>query len=212
MALVALWSLLGDRTVLLVDGIASTAIGVLFVLAAVGLLLGGGLAFHSVLYVVFGSMFISSGLRNYREYFHLARLAELEDGPDASPDGEVEGAAPSPLPRLEDLGGGDALGEGQFLVDDQHPSERDGEEAFLRLNRGRDLCVACHADKQPRAVARKRILGAADGPQKVLSTHQPAAENKCKLCHAVSPQERRMPEPMNFCFGQGCHQTEMLER
>jgi len=77
MALVALWSLLGDRTVLLVDGIASTVIGVLFVLAAVGLLLGGGRMIDSVLYVVFGSMFVSSGLRNYREYFHLAHLAEL---------------------------------------------------------------------------------------------------------------------------------------
>jgi len=101
MALIVLWSLLGDRTVLLVDGIASSVIGALFVLSAVGLLLGGGAMFETLLYVVFGSMFISSGRRNYREYFYLAGLAEV--GPQTDLAGNwTDGHPPPPRPSAAD--------------------------------------------------------------------------------------------------------------
>lgn len=77
MALIAVGSLVGHRVVLLVDGIASPAIGALFVLSALAMLFDGGGAFNCGLYVVFGAMFVSAGVRNWREYFALARSAEL---------------------------------------------------------------------------------------------------------------------------------------
>ncbi len=83
MALTAVWSLTGRRSVLLVDGVVSIAIGALFVLSAMGMLIDGGGAFTSGLYVVFGIMFISSGVRNWHEFFNLARLTERLPGPDA---------------------------------------------------------------------------------------------------------------------------------
>ena len=68
MAVVAAWSLLGRPLVLVVDAVASVAIGICFALSGVGLLAGGGEALQSILNVVFGCMFIGASVRNWREY------------------------------------------------------------------------------------------------------------------------------------------------
>ncbi len=68
MAVIAAWSLLGRPLVLVVDAVASVAIGICFALSGVGLLAGGGEALQSILNVVFGCMFIGAGVRNWREY------------------------------------------------------------------------------------------------------------------------------------------------
>lgn len=72
MAAIAVGSFAGFRPVLLVDAVVSVAIGVLFVLTGVGMLVGGGDAFQTILSVVFGGMFFSAGIRNWRDYFLLA--------------------------------------------------------------------------------------------------------------------------------------------
>ena len=76
MAAIAVGSLAGFRPVLLVDAVVSIAIGVLFVLTGVGMLVGGGGAFQTILSVVFGGMFISAGVRNWRDYFLLPAVRD----------------------------------------------------------------------------------------------------------------------------------------
>lgn len=76
MAAIAVGSFVGFRPVLLVDAVVSVAIGVLFVLTGVGMLLGGGDAFQTILSVVFGAMFFSAGVRNWRDYFLLAPASD----------------------------------------------------------------------------------------------------------------------------------------
>ena len=72
MAVIAVGSFAGFRPVLLVDAVVSVAIGVLLILTGVGMLVGGGDAFQTILSVVFGGMFFSAGVRNWRDYFLLA--------------------------------------------------------------------------------------------------------------------------------------------
>ena len=72
MGVVAVWSWLGHRLALAVDGIVSVGIGVLLIVTGLGMLGGGGDAFQTVLYVLFGGMFISAGVRNWRHYLLLA--------------------------------------------------------------------------------------------------------------------------------------------
>ncbi len=76
MAAIAVGSFVGFRPVLLVDAIVSVAIGVLFVLTGIGMLLGGGGAFQTILSIVFGGMFFSAGVRNWRDYFLLAPVRD----------------------------------------------------------------------------------------------------------------------------------------
>ena len=68
MAGIALWSMMGQRSVLIVDAVVSIAIGVLFVLTGLAMWLDGGGMFQTILNAVFGAMFISAGARNWRDY------------------------------------------------------------------------------------------------------------------------------------------------
>lgn len=76
MAAIAVGSFVGFRPVLLVDAVVSVAIGVLLVLSGIGMLLGGGGAFQTILSVVFGGMFFSAGVRSWRDYFLLAPVRD----------------------------------------------------------------------------------------------------------------------------------------
>ena len=71
LGMVVLLLLLGHPMALLLDGIVSVGIGVLFVLTGVAMLLGGGDALQTVLNVMFGAMFFSAGARNGRYYFTM---------------------------------------------------------------------------------------------------------------------------------------------
>ena len=89
-----------------------------------------------------------------------------------------------------------------------------GEEYFLRLDKGYDLCVSCHADKhfeklpgknkesEPRLTSSRRMG---------LVPHKPWNEKKCRMCHVATVENREKPEAVSICFQEGCHNREMLE-
>lgn len=68
MAIVALWCMVGQRHALLADAVASVIIGGLLIATGIGMFVDGGGAMQSVLYVVFGGMFVSAGRHNWHHY------------------------------------------------------------------------------------------------------------------------------------------------
>ncbi len=76
MALVAIASLSGKQIVLLMDAIVSVLIGI--ALGFGGLFMGiiGGFDLQNFLYVIFGFMFASAGIRNGRDYFILSQYTK----------------------------------------------------------------------------------------------------------------------------------------
>ena len=89
-----------------------------------------------------------------------------------------------------------------------------GEEYFLRLNGGYTLCVTCHRDKELRAAEGELRLGEElpSFPKELVSSHKPVTENKCKLCHVITPGNRNEPKALLLCFKTDCHKTEMLNK
>ncbi len=99
MAAAALGSLAGITGALLLDGVCSVTIGVLFTLSAVLMLVGGGSGF---LYILFGVLFVVAGVRNAREWTALARERGADAGRSPGPSGSfasepVESRAPESL-------------------------------------------------------------------------------------------------------------------
>lgn len=89
-----------------------------------------------------------------------------------------------------------------------------GEPDFLRLNGGYDLCVICHTDKKL-GDRGDQFAQEEDEPysiKKLVSFHEPFKENKCKLCHVITPERRKKPRAMLFCFNQDCHKSELLDK
>jgi len=89
-----------------------------------------------------------------------------------------------------------------------------GEPFFLRLNGGYRLCVTCHQDKplvQVEGGIGERDV-APEAHRQFLSTHKPVAENKCKLCHAITAETREQPKAMFLCFKEGCHKADVVEK
>jgi predicted CXXCH cytochrome family protein len=87
-----------------------------------------------------------------------------------------------------------------------------GEPSLLRLRGGADLCIACHSEfKDCLTVAKlppvRNILRTSPD---VLIPHKPWAENKCKACHNVTVEQREKPPALGLCFGQGCHETKLV--
>ncbi len=68
MAVVAVWSLLGQPITLAVDALITVAIGALLILTGIGMVVDGGGMIQTAINVVCGGMFISSGVRNWRDY------------------------------------------------------------------------------------------------------------------------------------------------
>ena len=69
MAIVAVWSWAGHYTALLADAVVSVVIGALFWIGCGMMLLDDGEPFNSGLMLLFGMMFIVTGIRNGRAYF-----------------------------------------------------------------------------------------------------------------------------------------------
>lgn len=101
MAALAVWSLVGTGLALIVDAIVSMAIGGLLALTGIAMFLDGGGALQSALNVMFGWMFVSVGVRNWRDYFLLTKLSHGAVGL-AAPFGQSTregGVSPSPRER-----------------------------------------------------------------------------------------------------------------
>lgn len=117
MAAVAVWSLLGQPTTLAIDAVVTVAIGALLILTGLGMALDGGAMVQTIINVVCGGMFISSGVRNWRDYrlFSATKtsndpaipprdLGDFKRCPHASPDVRRKPLSPSP---------GEGRGEGR---------------------------------------------------------------------------------------------------
>jgi hypothetical protein len=94
MAAEALWLLSGARAALVCDGVVTVLIGVLLVLG--GLLMTPGALWQAILFIIFGLVFISSGLRSWSDARSLT-------------------AAPAEAPSeggVSEMAGGDAAGQG----------------------------------------------------------------------------------------------------
>ena len=90
-----------------------------------------------------------------------------------------------------------------------------GADYFLRLNGGYDLCVTCHRDKELKSGEGELRMdeGLPPGlPQELISSHKPVAENRCKICHAITAESRDRPRALELCFKTDCHKTEMLNQ
>jgi hypothetical protein len=75
MAGVALWLWSGHVVALLADGVVATLIGVLLVITGLGMGVGGGDMFQTLINFFCGYMFYSSGVQNGRDYFRLTKRA-----------------------------------------------------------------------------------------------------------------------------------------
>ena len=92
MALIAVLSIVGVRVALLLDAIASVGIGMLFAVTGIVMFADGGTGLQPLLNVLFGAMFVSSGVRNGR---HFRRLRSDAEQSPRSPDSHRE-TYPSP--------------------------------------------------------------------------------------------------------------------
>ncbi len=99
MGAVAAWSLLGKSITLAVDAVVSVAIGALIVLSGLGMAVDGGPMIQTIINFVCGSMFISSGVRNWRDYRLLA---------------VTSASIPTPLPTAPSPSQGESRGEGHL--------------------------------------------------------------------------------------------------
>jgi len=85
-----------------------------------------------------------------------------------------------------------------------------GEPYFLRIRRGRELCITCHTDLQlPKPQARREAFSPLR-PERTIE-HKPLNEEKCKACHAISGYTNFKRETLFLCFQKGCHETKFLE-
>lgn len=105
----ALWLWTGRRAALVCDGVVTVLIGILLVLG--GLLMTPG-NWKAILFIVFGLLFIHSGLRSWRDARELSAAsvgdapAPLADAPDpaapdqtARPDAAIDPGAEPPAPE-----------------------------------------------------------------------------------------------------------------
>jgi hypothetical protein len=68
MIVAAAWCSIGVPVALLVDAMLSIFIGLLLILSAVLMTIGGGLAFSYPIYAICGAIFITYGVRDLRDY------------------------------------------------------------------------------------------------------------------------------------------------
>jgi len=68
LAAIAAWSLLGQPITLAIDAVVTVAIGALLILTGLGMAIDGGEILQTIINVVCGGMFTSSGIRNWRDY------------------------------------------------------------------------------------------------------------------------------------------------
>ena len=117
MGAVAAWAVFGHPITLAGDAVVTVAIGALLILTGLGMAVDGGAMVQTIINVVCGGMFISSGVRNWRDYRFFAatktsndpalptrNLGDVDRRPHASPD--VRRKPPSPS-------AGEGRGEGR---------------------------------------------------------------------------------------------------
>ncbi len=77
LAAMAIWSLAGRPTTLAVDAVITFVIGVLFILTGLGMAIDGGRMDQTIINLVCGGLFISSGVRNWRDFRCFGAMSPL---------------------------------------------------------------------------------------------------------------------------------------
>lgn len=95
MAVSTIWSITGRRPALAYDAGASILIGVGFFVVALLMVVAGAFGYPQILYFLFGAVFLSSGLRNGREYFSL----RAPDSAAAPATNVIHESVSPPIPR-----------------------------------------------------------------------------------------------------------------
>ena len=67
MAAIAAWSVFGHPITLAIDAVVTVAIGTLFIITGLGMAVDGGAMGQTIINVVCGGMFISTGVRNWKD-------------------------------------------------------------------------------------------------------------------------------------------------
>lgn len=75
MACIALACLAGKPGALMIDAVVSVVIGLSLAVSAAMMIFGGGMGLNQILYLVFAATFVSTGVRNGREYLAITRGA-----------------------------------------------------------------------------------------------------------------------------------------
>jgi len=83
MAAIAVGLWLGIRAALIADAIASALVGTSLVVTGLGLLVTGGGTFPNLLIVAFGAMFLTAGVRRWRDHVDLVHARSAPDRFDA---------------------------------------------------------------------------------------------------------------------------------
>jgi len=88
-----------------------------------------------------------------------------------------------------------------------------GEEYFLRLDKGYQLCVVCHYEKKIKEQVKPLQIekGLLKTQPNLNLQHEPWTEKKCKICHAITVDNRDKPKSFFLCFQSGCHESDIIE-
>ena len=85
-----------------------------------------------------------------------------------------------------------------------------GDPHFLRVKRGRKLCMTCHSKLKILGRGEQRTPVSPVRPENTIQ-HKPYREEKCKACHAIDGHSEHKREKLFLCFQKGCHEPAMLE-
>lgn len=120
MGLVALGSLTGVSIVLMLDAVVSVAIGLGLMLSGLSMMVGGQFTFNYMLYLLFGAMFLSAGVRNGHDFRVLTAWRPESSGRPDRPhrDTTVASTGPATSPAESSLAG-------ELLQRGTHPREQD---------------------------------------------------------------------------------------
>ena len=100
MAAIALWCMLGRSIALAVDAVITVLIGGLLILTGLAMAVDGGAMVQTIINIVCGGMFISSGFRNWRDYRFFSATTTSSPTTIPSPQARHLDRTPRALPDV----------------------------------------------------------------------------------------------------------------
>jgi len=94
------------------------------------------------------------------------------------------------------------------------------EELKLRLDGKKEICVACHSEKEeippekidPADIRQLDALIPLSRGEGIPSYHQSFIEKKCRACHSITPDDPGPPMVYKMCFQADCHDTSLIQK
>lgn len=138
---ITVWSAIGHPPALLCDGIVCSLIGLCFIGTGLAMVVGGGGWLQTFINVVCGTMFVTSGLRNGRDYLQFAPAPQTSENesldnfePFLPEDGDTSLLAdiPTPVARSDDSADGDEEENSGSELVEMAPKDEKGKTARSR--------------------------------------------------------------------------------